>query len=73
MELAAMEADNSVMDSNETPLRQPVDTGTISHDGTLTLRGLKLNDSGVFVCQLRTGKSTGLRYIKLTVNSKFLI
>ena len=69
-EVIATEANNSGMGPSGTPLNQSRVFGATSQDGSLTLRGLQLNDSGVYKCQLGTGKNTGPRYIKLTVNGK---
>ena len=71
--LAAMEANDSVMDPNETFLDQPVGIGATSHDGILILRNLQLNDSGVYVSQLNLGHDTTPGYIKLIVNGKLLM
>ena len=67
-----IKANHSFMDPNVKPLNQPRVTRTISQDGTLTLRGLQLNDTGVYECQINTGNHAEIGYIKLTVNGKFL-
>ena len=68
-----IKANVSFMDPNVTSLNQPRVTRTISQDGTLTLRGLQLNDTGVYECQINTGNQNEIGYIKLTVNGKFNI
>ena len=63
------------MGPNVTFLNQSREIGTTSQDGdgTLTLRGLQLNDSGVYKCQLHAENYSELKYIKLTVNGKLLM
>ena len=69
--VVVMEANNSVLGQNVTFLNQPRVIGTTSKDNTLTLRGLKLNSTGVYESQLDAGNRTELGFIKLAVNGKF--
>ena len=68
-----MEANNSIIDIIGASLIQSSEIRIPSRDSTVTLRGLQLNDSGVYACQIDTGNYTELKYIKLTVNGKFLV
>ena len=70
--IAVMEANNSVIDSNATSSNQPRVIGNTYGDGTLTLRGLHFNDTGIYECQLDADNHTELRYIKLIVNGKLI-
>ena len=71
--VAVIETNDSVISANVTSSNQPRGIGTTSPDGTLILRGLQLNDSGVYECQLDARNHFELRYIELTVSGKFII
>ena len=69
--IAVMKVNNSVpVGPSVTSPYQPIVTTFL--DGTLTIGGLQLNDSGVYECQLDTGNHTERRYIRLAISGKFL-
>ena len=70
-ELSEMKANDSVTYPNGTSLNHPTEIRITFQNHSVTLRGLRLNDSGVYICVLDAGNKKELRYIKLTVNGKF--
>ena len=70
--VVVIEANNSVIDSNVTSSNQSRVNRNTHEDGTLTLRGLHLNDTGIYECQLDAKNHTELRFIKLIVNGKLM-
>ena len=68
--VTAIKENDSNITPNMTSSNQPVIRAT-SHDSTLTFRGLQMNDTGVYGCEIDAGNHTELRYIKLIVNGRF--